>query len=396
MATTQQKDYYGVLGVKRGASDDEIRKAYRRLARKYHPDVNPGDSAAEDRFKEIQEAYGILSDKKKRQMYDQFGYYSESGPYPGEAGRQGGFDFSGFDFGDFFAGGGPGRGATGGAGRGQKASWGGFSDLFSQFFRHGEPHAPPRAEARPGEDLEYTADIGFWDAIRGTTIRLTIFRHEKCSQCHGLGGLSAGTTVCTECQGSGQVNQTVGAMRFNITCPRCQGRGQVQNMCPACQGQGRIGRNETVEVRIPPGAQDGSRLRVAGKGNAGHGGGASGDLYIVTRVGPHPVFQRKGDDIHVQVPVTIAEAVLGGKIEVPTIDGKALLKIPPATSSGKTFRLREKGVLNRRTRHRGDQFVEVKIVVPPVPDESSKDLVRKFAELNREDETPRARLWDQI
>ena len=200
--------------------------------------------------------------------------------------------------------------------------------------------------------------------------------------------------MCTECNGTGQVNQTVGNMRFNLTCPRCQGRGQVSNTCPACNGEGRVGRNETVEVRIPPGAQNGSRLRVPRKGNAGRHGQPAGDLYIVTRVGSHPLFERKADDIYVSVPISIAEAVLGAKIEVPTIDGKALLKIPPATNSGKTFRLREKGVLNPRTNRRGDQYVEVKIVVPPVPDESSKDLLRKFGELNLED--PRSGLWDKV
>ena len=388
--TQQQKDYYKVLGVKRGASSDEIRKSYRRLARKYHPDVNPGDQSAEDRFKTVQEAYDILSDKKKRQMYDEFGFYSDAGPYAGAAGRAGpgGFDFSGFDFSNFTAGGG--RGSRGQAG---KESWGGFSDLFSQFFRQGDSGGSPHAAARPGEDLEYTVDIGFWDAIRGTTIRLSIFRQENCRQCRGLGNIASGSAQCTECGGSGQVNQTVGAMRFNITCPRCQGRGQLRNTCSACGSSGHVGHNETVEVRIPAGAQPGSRLRVPGKGNAGDLGGASGDLYIVTRVGSHPFFERMADDIHIEAPVTIPEAILGGKIEVPTIDGKALLKIPPGTNSGKTFRLREKGVLNRRSQRRGDQFVEVKIVVPSIADEASKDLAREFAKVNPED--PRAELWNQ-
>ena len=390
MTTTQQKDYYKVLGVKRGASSDDVRKAYRRLARKYHPDVNPGDQSAEDRFKSVQEAYDILSDEKKRKMYDQFGFYSDAGPYAG-AGRgagPGGFDFSGFDFSDFSSGGA--RGPCGAAG---KEGWGGFSDLFSQFFRPGDSAGSPQTTVQPGEDLEYTVDIGFWEAIRGTTIRLNIFRQENCRQCRGLGNIASGSAQCTECAGSGQVNQTVGAMRFNITCPRCQGRGQLRNTCTACGSSGRVGHNETVEVRIPSGAQPGSRLRVAGKGNAGHLGAAAGDLYIVTRVGSHPFFRRDGDDIHIEVPVTIPEAILGGKIEVPTIDGKALLKIPPGTNSGKTFRLRERGVLDRRTQRRGNQFVEVKIVVPSIADEASKELAREFAKVNTED--PRADLWNQ-
>jgi molecular chaperone DnaJ len=387
---TEHKDYYKILGISRDASAEDVKKAYRRLARKYHPDVNPGDKSAEDRFKEIQEAHDILSDKKKRQMYDQFGFYSDAGAYPGAGAGAGAkpsdFGFSGFDFSEAFG--------PGGAGQPRGGSWGGFGDLFSQFFRQGGRGAAKPPETEAGEDLEYSVDIGFWDAIKGATVRLNVFRHERCAQCGGAGAVSSGSFVCSECNGTGQVNQTVGNMRFNLTCPRCQGRGQVRNTCPACNGEGRVGRNEVVEVRIPPGAQNGSRLRVPRKGNSGRNGQPAGDLYIITRVGSHPLFERKGDDIYISVPISIGEAVLGAKIEVPTIDGKALLKIPPATSSGKTFRLREKGVLNHRTNRRGDQYAEVKIVVPPVPDESSKDLLRKFGELNFED--PRAGLWDKV
>ena len=385
MPATQQKDYYKALGVSKKASTDEVRNAYRRLARKYHPDVNPGDQSAEQRFKDVQEAYDVLRDTKKRQMYDQFGFYSDNAGSPPGRGAPGGFDFNGFDFSEFNAAG-PG-GARAGAGR---AGWGGFGDLFSQMFRQGGESLP--TEPKSGEDLEYAVDIGFWDAIRGTNVRLTVFRHEACAACRGAGNVGAGAMVCPECGGGGQVNQAVGAMRFNITCPRCAGRGQTENSCAACRGDGRVGRKETVEVRIPPGAQDGSRLRVAAKGNAGRAGGPAGDLYIVTRVGPHPVFERNGDEIHAEVPITIAEAILGGKIDVPTIDGKARLKVPPATSSGKTFRLREKGVLNRRTGRRGDQLVKVKVVVPTVSDERSKELAREFATLATED--PREGLWD--
>ena len=387
MPATQQKDYYKALGVSKKASTDEIRKAYRRLARKYHPDVNPGDQSAEQRFKDIQEAHDVLSDKKKRQMYDQFGFYSENAGFPGAGAGAGGFDFNGFDFSDFYTGG-PGGPRAGGG----RAGWGGFGDLFSQMFRQGGA-TPTRTEAQAGEDLEYAVDIGFWDAIRGTNVRLTVFRHEACGACRGMGNVGAGAMVCPECGGGGQVNQAIGAMRFNITCPRCSGRGQTENACSACRGDGRVGRKEVVEVRIPPGAQDGSRLRVAGKGNAGRAGGSAGDLYIVTRVGPHSVFERNGDEIHAEVPITIAEAILGGKIDVPTIDGKARLKVPPATSSGKTFRLREKGVLNRRTGVRGDQLVRVKVVVPTVSDERSKELAREFAKFSAED--PREALWHQ-
>lgn len=393
MPTTQNKDYYKTLGVKRDASQDDIRKAYRRLARKYHPDVNPGDKAAEDRFKEIQEAYGILGDKKKREMYDQFGFYSPGG-FPGAGGKQGSsgrpgdFDFSGFDFSDFT------RGA--GASSGEKQNWsgGGFSDLFSQFFRAGGGKSAKAEQPKPGEDLEYTVEISFWDAIRGTSVRLNVNRYESCVTCGGTGSAGPGAATCGECFGSGQVNQTVGAMKFSLTCPRCGGKGQLRDVCPACGGDGRISRPDVVEVRIPPGAQTGSRLRVPKKGNAGSMGAPPGDLYIVTRVAEHPLFKRQGDDIRIKAPITPAEAVLGAKIQVPTVDGRALLKIPPATSSGKVFRLREKGVLNRRTGVRGDQFVEVQIVVPPISDENTKDLMREFQKLNPED--PRQALFDQV
>jgi len=386
---TETKDYYKILGVDRRASDEDIRKAYRRLARKYHPDVNPGDKNSEERFKDIQEAYGVLKDKKKRQMYDQFGFYSESGPPPGAGGwggRPGGFEFTGFDFSDF-------AGAGAGGRAGDRSAWGGFGDLFSQFFR-ADGRTQQRTDVKPGEDLEYAVDIGFWDAIRGMNLPLRINRFVPCGQCHSAGNISGGPQVCTECQGSGQVTQNVGSMQFTLTCPRCQGKGRLRNVCSACRGEGRVSTTETVHVRIPAGVQSGSRLRVAGKGNAGLRGGKPGDLYIIARVGSHPLFQRKGDDIHVRVPVTVTEAVLGAKIEVPTIEGKALLKIPPATDSGKVFRLRERGVYNRRTNRRGDQYVEVKIVVPEVPDESSKKLLREFEQLNPQD--PRAALWGQI
>lgn len=387
MPGTDQKDHYKTLGVPKSASADQIRKAYRRLARKYHPDVNPGDSSAEEKFKSIQEAYGILGDQKKRGMYDQYGFYPEPGAYPGSSGHgPGGFDFSGFDFSDFARAAG---GKAAGSNRGRP--WGGgFSDLFSQFFRQDQEQTA--AQAQPGEDLEYSVDIDFWDAIKGATLRLNVARHEPCPQCRGMGNIGQGTVACKQCQGSGQVSQTVGAMRFNLACPRCQGSGQLRDVCPRCSGEGRLHRTETVEVRIPPGVQNGSRMRVPGKGNAGLRGGAAGDLYIITRVGSHSVFERKGDDIHLRVPITIPEAILGGSIEVPTIAGKARLKIPPATSSGKRFRLREKGVLNPRTNRQGDQFVEVKIVVPEVPDEASKAMMKEFANLNPED--PRNGLFE--
>ncbi len=385
-----KQDYYQTLGVKRGASAEEIRRAYKRLARKYHPDLNPGDKAAEERFKQIQEAYGVLNDPKKRKMYDQFGFYSENA-YPGTGGsyREGpgaGFGFGGFDFSDFMSG-------AGGAREREPFTGGGFADIFSQFFG-GKAKRPAQPKPEKGTDLEYALSIDFWQAIHGTQVRLNINRQSPCPVCGGSGASGGGTVVCPECKGNGNVTQVAGAMRFNLTCPRCGGTGRLRNACPRCGGEGRIVQPETVEVRIPPGAQSGNRLRVAGKGNAGSMGAPSGDLYITVRVKPHPFFHRQGDDIHIQVPITVWEASLGTKIEVPTVDGRALLKIPQGTQNGQKFRLREKGVMNTRKGKRGDQIVEVQVQAPPAWDERTREILRELAALHPED--PRSNIWNKV
>jgi molecular chaperone DnaJ len=382
-------EYYETLGIARKASADEIRKAYRKLARKYHPDLNPGDKASEERFKNVQEAYDILSDTKKRQMYDQYGFYSENGAAgagpggPGGPGPQPGMDFSGFDFSDF---------VSGGAGGRHTESGGSFRDVFSQFFGgRGSAH---HVEAEPGSDLEYVMDIDFWQAIKGTQTRLNITRYDVCGTCHGSGTSSAGEVTCPQCKGTGNVTQMAGAMKFNLTCPRCQGTGKLRNACPTCGGDGRVTRTETVDIRIPPGARNGSRLRVPGKGNAGTQGAAPGDLYITTKVEDHPFFHREGDNIEIKVPVTVWEAALGSKIEVPTIDGRTQLKVPQGTRNGQRFRLREKGVTNSRTGQRGDQIVEVAIQVPESRDERTRELLRELSKLHPED--PRAEMWSKV
>jgi molecular chaperone DnaJ len=395
-----QNDYYQALGVERNASADEIRKAYRKLARKHHPDLNPGDKAAEDRFKKVQEAYDVLSDDKKKQMYDQVGFYSENGmPHgtgPAGAGAHQGpnMGFGGFDFSDMFARE-AGRGARGsGPPPGAGAAGGGnFSDIFHQWFGRQQGDAASAAPEK-GSDLEYGLNIDFWQAIKGTQVRLNVARQEICSVCGGTGARNGANTVCPECNGSGTVNQVAGAMRFSLTCPRCEGTGRLRNKCSNCGGDGRISTTETVDVRIPPGAQQGSRLRVAGKGNAGTMGAPSGDLYITVRVEPHPLFRRQGDDIEITVPVRIDEAGLGAKIEVPTIDGRALLKIPQGTQNGQKFRLREKGVANSRSGKRGDQIVEVRVLAPVVQDERTKELLREYSQIHPED--PRAGIWAQV
>jgi molecular chaperone DnaJ len=392
------QDYYETLKVDRKSSPEEIRKAYRRLARKYHPDLNPGDKAAEERFKKLQEAYDVLSEPKKRQMYDQQGFYSDSGfAAGGGAPPNGGpgMGFSGFDFSDYFSGANPGQRSKGsGAPKAGAEAAGGFRDLFSQFFsRNAQNEESPVAER--GTDLEYALSIDFWQAIRGTQIRLNIDHQEVCETCHGSKTAPGGGAItCPQCDGTGSVSQMAGSMKFNLTCPRCGGTGKLQSVCPTCHGDGRVPRTETVEVRIPPGAQDGSRLRVAGKGNAGTMGMLQGDLFITIRVAPHPVFHREGDNIEIRVPITVTEAGLGAKIEVPTIDGRALLKIPPGTQNGQKFRLREKGVHNTRKGLPGDQIVEVTLGAPKVKDERTKEILRELAQLNPED--PRAEIWEKV
>lgn len=387
-------EYYETLGVPKGSSTEDIRKAYRKLARKYHPDLNPGDKSAEERFKNVQEAYDVLSDSKKRQMYDQYGFYSENGfpgagpggPGAGQRGPHPGMDFGGFDFSDFMSG----AGAAGG-GR-HTATGGGFRDIFSQFFggRGGEQQPEPEK----GGDLEYVMDIDFWQAIKGTTARVNITRYDVCGTCHGTGAAGTGEVTCPQCKGTGNVSQMAGAMRFNLTCPRCGGSGKLRNACPTCGGDGRVTHTETVEIRIPPGARNGSRLRVPGKGNAGTQGAPPGDLYINTKVEEHPFFKREGDNIEIKVPVTVSEAALGAKIEVPTIDGRTLLKIPQGTRNGQRFRLRDKGVPGSRTGVRGDQIVEVAIEAPDPRDERTRELLRELAKLHPED--PRAEMWTKI
>lgn len=398
MPQSKTQDYYETLGIAKGASADEIRKSYRRLARKYHPDLNPGDKAAEDRFKQVQEAYDILSDDKKRQMYDQYGFYSENGmPNAGAGPNPGGpnMGFGGFDFSDFVnqqqagrGGARPGPGADEGGGFG-----GSFRDIFSQFFG-GRSQQEHQAAPQKGQDLEYGLNIDFWQSVRGTQVRLNINRQETCEVCHGTGGAGSGSTTCPECQGTGQVHQMAGAMKFNLVCPRCGGSGKLNNVCPACHGEGRTSRPDMVDVRIPAGAQNGSRLRVAGKGNAGTQGAPAGDLYITIRVEPHPLFQREGDNILIQVPVSVSEAGLGAKVEVPTIDGKAQLKIPQGTQNGQKFRMREKGIHNSRKNSRGDQIVEVVLKAPKVQDERTKELLRELSQVQSED--PRAELWSKV
>jgi molecular chaperone DnaJ len=407
------KDYYGILGVKKSASAEDIRKAFRKLARKYHPDVNPGDKAAEEKFKSLSEANDVLSDPKKRKIYDQLGFYSDNidpaaaeayarggptgaggfGGFPGGQAGSGGqqgvpFDFSGFDFSDMFEG----SGARGKKSGGESSS---FRDIFSNMFGGGRGGAGAGDEGpEPGSDLEYQVNVPFWTAIRGGVMRLNISRRDTCANCHGNGYLES-PGKCPHCGGSGHTTQTSGRMKFNVPCQHCHGTGKNLSACTKCGGTGTVDRTEPMEVRIKAGTRDGQRIRLAGKGNAGVKGGPAGDLYAIIRTGDHPIFHRDGDDIQLTVPVTATEAALGTKVEVPTIDGRTLLKIPPGTQSGQKLRLREKGVPSATKEGvRGDEIVEIKVVVPMPRDEKTKELLRELAKLNPED--PREELWSKV
>src|SRR5271154_799451 len=371
MATSAKQDYYELLGVDRKASAKDIRTAFRKLARKYHPDLNPGDKASEEKFKQLQEAYDVLSDTKKRQMYDQHGFYSDNMPPSGYSGGQDApdsnvnFDFGGFDFG----------GGGGEAGGGSS-----FRDLFGQFFSGRRGAGAMQPDQEPGGDLEYQIEIDFWDAVRGSVKKLQIMRMDTCETCHGTGAVGTPQT-CPTCKGTGSVQQTAGKMKFNVPCTRCGGTGKLRTACPTCGGEGRVRRTETIDVRIPVGVANGARVRVPGKGNVGTMGAPAGDLYLRVVVRPHEFFERRGNDLYTKVPVTVPEATLGAKVEVPTIDGRSIVRIPPATNSGKTLRLKEKGVPHGKNGARGDQYVEIQIVVPEPADERVRTLVKELGEI---------------
>jgi len=363
-----EKDYYKILGVDRGASAVDIKKAYRKLARKYHPDLNPGDKSAEAKFKEIQEAYSVLSDPKKKSQYDQFGLAGNVPP----GGRQSPFTsgFEGFDF----------------SGSGTAT----FRDFFESIFRGGT--AGPQGQTQParGEDLIYTMKLGFEDAVRGLQTKIRLTRMVGCPSCQGTGSAASGRPKsCPACGGSGRAFIQRGYMKFSSTCPTCGGTGAVPgDDCPECRGQALVQKSELITVRIPGGIDTGSKVRIPEKGNAGRNGGPPGDLYITIEVTPHPLFIREGSNVSVIVPITVPEATLGAKIEVPTLEGASTIRIPPGTKSGQKFRLREKGVLLPGRRAKGDEFVEVTIVPPPFSDQRVRELMKELEKIAGEN--PRA------
>lgn len=372
-----EKDFYAVLGVAKSASPDEIKKAYRRVARESHPDRNPGDRQAEERFKAASEAYDVLSDERRRREYDEMRSLFGSGAFRRSAragGQPGGYPF---DLSDLFSGAAPG-GATG-AGADRRFGGAGFSDLFSSIFSGGA--ARPRGPAR-GRDVETEVVLDFAGAVRGVTMPLPLRTPGVCDTCQG-NGAKPGTQPkgCPQCHGAGVVTRNQGSFSFSEPCRECQGVGTVvEEKCPECHGTGGVTKTRTLNVRFPPGVADGQRIRLAGRGEPGERGGPAGDLYVLVRVRNDELFGRSGDNLTLTVPITFAEAVLGTDLRVPTMDGAVTLRVPPGTPSGRVLRARGKGV-PKRDGQMGDLLVTVEIVVPEkLSDEARKALLTFAAE----------------
>ena len=352
-------DLYVILGVRHGATDSEIKRAYRRLARRYHPDINPGDQTADVRFRQILEAYETLIDPERRHRYD-LGVVPER---PSDRRTSG---FEGFDF--------SARGAD------YSAT---FGDLMTEVLNERNARQPQSPER--GVDLHVTVQLGFEEALRGAQRALVVTRRATCRSCAGTGRTGANAAPCPMCQGSGSVRSVRGHMVFSKNCPACSGTGQQRpRVCEPCSGTGQETRAETITVNIPAGISDGERVRVPGTGNAGLRGGPPGDIYITVQVAPHSRYRREGDDLHMSVPIAIHEAALGAKIEISTPDGGVRLRVPPGTQSGQRFRLRERGAPSTRDERRGDLVVEVRLMLPRVLDERSKELLREFGKINGE------------
>ncbi len=368
-----KRDYYEVLGVGRGATADEIKKAYRKLAVQFHPDKNPGDKTAEEKFKEISEAYEVLSDAPKRERYDQFGHAAFGSGGGGGGGFQGG-GFGGIDLEEALR---TFMGAFGGPG-------GGGGSIFDDFFGGGRG----RDQAARGADLRVDLEVDFEESVFGSTRDLTLTLMDECGACHGSGAEPGSKReACRRCSGSGMVTSNSGFFQVRQTCPACGGAGQtITRPCRTCQGEGRVKARRALQLKIPAGVETGSRLRLAGKGEGGARGGPAGDLYVVIHVRPHAFFQRRGDDIYCDMPLPFTIAALGGEIEVPTLQGFAKLKIPAGTESGAVLRLRGKGVAGPRGYGTGDQHVRLQIVVPDRMDRAQRDLLVRFAEAGGDDQ----------
>jgi molecular chaperone DnaJ len=356
MPSATKRDYYEVLGVARGASDDDLKKAYRRLAIQLHPDRNPGNKQAEERFKEVNEAYQVLSDPERRSQYDRFGHSAFQGP-------QGQGPFGGFDFSQGF----------------EEV----FSDIFGDFFGTGRGRA--RSRSRRGDDLRYDLEVEFEEAARGTEKVVRFQRLTLCEACNGTRarGGSTGARQCPNCRGTGQVRTQQGFFSISTTCSQCRGEGTIiSDPCPKCQGQGRLRKQESLSVRIPPGVDNGSRLKLRGEGEAGYGGGTPGDLYVIIHVKEHSLFVRQENHIVIEVPISFPQAALGCEIEVPTLEGKVNLKVPSGTQSGKVLRLKGKGIIDLHGYGRGDQLIRVVVETPRSLTSRQRELLEEFAKLD--------------
>lgn len=369
MANGDKRDYYEVLEVHRNASDIEIKKAYRKLAIQFHPDKNPGDKAAEDKFKELSEAYEVLSDAQKRAQYDQFGHAGVNA---------GGFSGGGFGF---------------GAGTP-------FSDIFSDIFGDifgGDGRQ--RSRGRRGDDLQYTLDIKFEDAANGLETKIDVPYAKRCGTCGGSGA-KPGTEpkTCPTCRGAGQVRFQQGFFSVSRTCSHCNGEGRVvDSPCTACRGTGSVKDSKTLSVKVPPGVETGNRLKLSGEGGQGTKGGPNGDLYVLINVKEHPLFTREGNDVLCEIPISFTQAALGCEIEIPTLEGQVSLKIPEGTQSGRIFRLRSKGIPVLQGYGRGDQLVIMRVETPTNLNRQQRDLLEEFARISGEDVHPmRKGFFDKV